>query len=105
MIQKLKTKKDVREEMEREISQYLTSGGAINEIQQGISGRENNSNLNQTIPFVEGEKQTRTPLTEEVKSLDERKNKKKSLASSPVYRPKKRIIYDDFGEPVREVWE
>jgi hypothetical protein len=105
MIQKLKTKKDVREEMEREISQYLTSGGAINEVQQGISGRENNSNLNQTIPFVEGEKQTRTPLTEEVKSLDERKNKKKSLASSPVYRPKKRIIYDDFGEPVREVWE
>ena len=105
MIQKLKTKKDVREEMEREISQYLTSGGAIEEIQQGISGRENNSNLNQTIPFVEGEKQTRTPLTEEVKSLDERKNKKKSLTSSPVYRPKKRIIYDDFGEPVREVWE
>ncbi len=105
MIQKLKTKKDVREEMEREISQYLTSGVAIDEIQQGISGRENNSNLNQTIPFVEGEKQTRTPLTEEVKSLDERKNKKKSLTSSPVYRPKKRIIYDDFGEPVREVWE
>ena len=53
----------------------------------------------------QGEKQTRTPLTEEVKSLDERKNKKKSLTSSPVYRPKKRIIYDDFGEPVREVWE
>ena len=105
MIQKLKTKKDVREEMEREISQYLTSGGAIDEIQQGISGRENNSNLNQTIPFVEGERQTRTPLTEEVKSLDERKNQKKSLTSSPVYRPKKRIIYDDFGEPVREVWE
>ena len=81
MIQKLKTKKDVREEMEREISQYLTSGGAIDEIQQGISGRENNSNLNQTIPVVEGEKQTRTPLNEEVRSLDERKNKKKTAAS------------------------
>jgi hypothetical protein len=105
MIQKLKTKKDVREEMEREISQYLTGGGAIDEIQQGISGRENNSNLNQTIPFVEGEKQARTPLTEEVRSLDERKNKKKTAASSPLYRPKKRIIYDDFGEPVREIWE
>jgi uncharacterized phage infection (PIP) family protein YhgE len=105
MIQKLKTKKDVREEMEREISQYLTGGGAIDEIQQGISGRENNSNLNQTIPFVEGEKQTRTPLNEEVRSLDERKNKKKTAASSPLCRPKKRIIYDDFGEPVREIWE
>ncbi len=49
MIQKLKTKKDVREEMEREISQYLTSGGAIDEIQQGISGRENNSNTNKDV--------------------------------------------------------
>jgi hypothetical protein len=104
MIQKLKTKKEVREEMEREISQYLTGGGAINEVQQGISGRENNSNLNQTIPFIEGEKQTRTPLTETVKALDDRKNKKKAI-SSAVHRPKKRIIYDDFGEPVREVWE
>ena len=81
MIQKLKTKKDVREEMEREISQYLTSGGAIDEIQQGISGRENNSNLTVTRTVVEGEKQTRTPLNEEVRSLDERKNKKKTAAS------------------------
>jgi hypothetical protein len=105
MIQKLKTKKEVREEMEREISQYLTGGGAIDEIQQGISGRENNSNLNQTTPFIEGEKKTRTPLTDEIKSLEERKNKKKITSSSQVHRPKKRIIYDDFGEPIREVWE
>ena len=105
MIQKLKTKKEVREEMEREISQYLNGGGAIDEIQQGISGRENNSNLNHTLPFIEGEKKTRTPLTDEVKSLDERKKKKKLISSQTTHRPKKRIIYDDFGEPIREVWE
>ncbi len=104
MIQKLKTKQEVREEMEREISQYLNGGGEINKVQQGMSGRENNSNLNQTIPFVEGEKQTRTPLTQTVKDLDERKSKKKTVTPA-VHKPRKKIIYDDFGEAIREIWE
>ena len=105
MIQKLKTKQEVREEMEREISRYLNSGGEINRVKQGVSGREDNSNLNQTIPFVEGEKQTRTPLTQTVKDLDERKHKKKTPPPAPVHRPRKKIIYDDFGEAIREIWE
>jgi len=104
MIQKLKTKQEVREEMEREISQYITGGGEINTVEQGLSGRENNSNLNQTIPFVEGEKQTRTPLTQTVKDLDERKNKKQAPTQT-AHKPRKKIIYDDFGEAIREVWE
>ncbi len=104
MIQKLKTKQEVRDEMEKEILDYLHSGGKIDQVLQGVSGREDNSNLNQTIPFNEGEKQTRTLLIETVKAIDERKQKKKP---APLLKPKpqKRIIYDDFGEPIREIWE
>jgi hypothetical protein len=40
-----------------------------------------------------------------VSALDSRKKKK--TPSKPIKaskRPKKKLIYDDFGEPVREVW-
>jgi hypothetical protein len=104
MIQKLKTKQDIRKEMEEEVNKYLNQGGTIQQVAQGISGREDNANLNQAIPLTQGEKQTRTLLNDTVKAIDERKQKKKP-APPESHTPKKRIIYDDFGEPIREIWE
>jgi hypothetical protein len=50
-------------------------------------------------------RQTRTYINDVISALDRRKNKKPLLNSSkPINRPKKKIIYDDFGEPIREVW-
>jgi len=104
MIQKLKTKREVRDEMEKEIQDYLKTGGKIDQINQGISGRDNNTNLNNSIPFAPSENQTRTLVNDTVKAIDERKQKKKT-PTIEKHTPKKRIIYDDFGEPIREVWE
>lgn len=104
MIQKLKTKREVRDEMEKEIQDYLKTGGKIDQINQGISGRDNNANLNHAITFTPSENQTRTLVNDSVRAIDERKQKKKS-SSTEKHIPKKRIIYDDFGEPIREVWE
>jgi hypothetical protein len=40
-----------------------------------------------------------------VSRLDSRKQKKTAAkAANPIKRPVKKIIYDDFGEPIREVW-
>jgi hypothetical protein len=40
-----------------------------------------------------------------VSALDNRKKPKKPEAAKKASkRPKKKIIYDDFGEPLREVW-
>jgi hypothetical protein len=40
-----------------------------------------------------------------VSALDSRKKKKAPPKPAKVSKsPKKKIIYDDFGEPVREVW-
>ena len=104
MIQKLKSKREARDEMNKEVQDYLNVGGTINQIDQGISGRDNNSNLNHAIPFTPSEHSTRTLVNDSVKAIDERKQKKKVLPTEK-HKPKKRIIYDDFGEPVREVWE
>lgn len=104
MIQKAKTKKTIRQELEGEINQFLKGGGEIKQIEKGISGKEIGANLNgKNITFDSNGQQTRTPLTDEIKALDERKNKKPEKA--PDKKPTKKIIYDDFGEPLREVWE
>lgn len=105
MVQRLKTKQDIRKQMEAEISEFIHRGGEIQEIEKGISGREDNANLNQAIPLTQGDKQTLTLLNDTVKAIDERKQKNKSLPTPEKHTPKKRIIYDDFGEPIREVWE
>lgn len=102
-MNRVKTKAEIRRELAQEVDDFLHGGGAIESVQQGVSGKELGANLNNRIP-LNHEKQTRTLLTEEVNALDARKQKSKP---EPVKksRPKKRIIYDDFGEPLREVWE
>lgn len=102
---KVKTKKEIRQELDDEVNRFLSKGGSIKDIEQGASGKEMGVNINHSIP-LNVEKQTRTPLTDEVNALDERKKSKhhnEKTASST--RPKKKIIYDDFGEPLREIWE
>ena len=104
MIKEVKTKKTLRRELEDEINQFLKSGGEIKHIDKGISGKEIGANLNgKNITFDSSGQQTRTPLTDEIKALDERKNKKPEKPSEK--KPTKKIIYDDFGEPLREIWE
>lgn len=105
MVVKLKSKQEIRAEMEREIQSYLQDGGEIKSVDQGVSGRESNSNLNQTIAFTPGEFKTRTLVNDTIKNIDERKQQKKPASNTIPHKPKKRIIYDDFGEPIREVWE
>ena len=102
---KIKTKKEIREELEKEVSRFLSLGGSIKDIEQGASGKDIGVNLNHSIPFTQQGKQTRTLLTDEVNALDERKKSKRQPLTNTSTTPKKKMIYDDFGEPLREVWE
>ena len=99
-----KSKQQIRAEIDQEMEQFLQQGGAINKVPRGLSGRQDNLNINQLAPFSGGEKTTRTLLTDTIKLIEERKHKKKEPAKKSQ-RPRKKIIYDDFGEPIREVWE
>ncbi|MGS2717250.1 hypothetical protein ACVBE9_03685 [Eionea flava] len=103
-MNKIKTKHQIRQELEEEVSAFLSKGGAIQDIERGASGKELGANLNNSIPLNQ-EKNTRTLLVNEIKALDERKNAKVAPTPKPPSRPKKKIIYDDFGEPLREIWE
>lgn len=101
---KLKTKKEVRQELEHDVQRFLLKGGKISDIEQGASGKEMGANINNSIP-LNTQKQTRTLLTEEIQALDKRKQSKNPSPPPSPKKPEKRIIYDDFGEPLREVWD
>ena len=100
-MNKRPTKREIRQQMNNEVDQYLDKGGEVREFQRGESGLVNGKLNDRSSGFEQG-KQKRTPLLDELKAVDERKKPASTPAKSS--RPKKKIIYDDFGEPVREVW-
>ncbi len=83
---------------------YLSKGGEVEEVDQGISGRENP--MQALLPVLFNEKTlTRTDARAELNKVDARKHPKKA---APVVRSKakKKIpVYDDFGEILRWVWD
>ncbi|HEY5717477.1 MAG TPA: hypothetical protein VIS52_03225 [Motiliproteus sp.] len=97
------TKAELRAELERHIDDYLAQGGAINEVPRGASGWA--TPLAATPDFAfERPKESRTPLPEVVASIEARKIKPTPVAKSRRRAPRKKAIYDDFGELVRWVW-
>jgi hypothetical protein len=101
-MNKRPTKREIRQQMNNEVDQYLTKGGEVREFQRGESGLVNGKIDDRSSGFEQG-KQQRTPLIDELKAVDDRK---KPANATPVKsnRPRKKIIYDDFGEAVREIW-
>ena len=105
-VKKPISKAQIRSEMNQQISAFLDKGGEVSEIAQGISGRENAQGVLKADTPAFGEPKTeRTYLPEVVAALDARKQKKEPPAKPKNRRPKKKIIYDDFGEPLRWEWE
>lgn len=100
----LQSKSQQRSQLEQEVQQYLEQGGEVTQVPKGSSGNMNNTNLFRSATTIDP-KAKRTPLTEVVKALDERKTKKSTPSEYKRRKPKKRLIVDDFGDPVRWVWD
>jgi hypothetical protein len=102
-MSKRPTKREIHQQMQQEISQFLNQGGEVHEFERGESGLVNGKLGNRTSGFAQG-KQQRTPLNQVLNTLDERKKTNTPATPKTPRKPYKKIIYDDFGEPVREVW-
>ena len=102
MIKPTKTRRQLHQEVEEQVRQYLDSGGQVNEVPRGLSGRMDPSGP--LVALFEGTSQEdRTPLPEVVAAIEARK--KPSLALKPKKpRPRKKVILDDFGQPLRWEW-
>tara|TARA_E500000075_G_C6841105_1_gene245159 strand:- start:244 stop:582 length:339 start_codon:yes stop_codon:yes gene_type:complete len=100
------SKKSIRKAIVAKTQDYLSSGGSIEKISLGESGRNTNEPRPRPV-FTMGEASgSKTCLIDVVATIDARKvktNKSKLLTRTKSGRHKK-LIYDDFGEPLREVW-
>ena len=105
-MNKRPTKRQLRDQLNQEVEDFLRLGGQVKEVARGETGLNNGRYVDNTLTF-DKPKEERTPLSDVLKTIDQRREAKKHPVSSrPVKRrPKKKIIYDDFGEPLCVVWE
>lgn len=102
MIKPTKTRRQLHQELEQQVQDFLNKGGHVNEVPRGLSGRlDTNGPL---ISIFDGNGQEdRTPLPEVVAAIEARK--KPQLAQKlKKPRPRKKVILDDFGQPLRWEW-
>ena len=95
------TKAELRAELERQIQDYLHTGGVVQAVPRGQSGQLDNRNLfgslGQNPP-----RQERTPVDKAGQALEARKHPHSNIKKSK--RPRKKLLTDDFGEPLRWIW-
>lgn len=102
------SKADIRDKLLQETESFLERGGAVNKIPTGLSGKDPGAPplfLNRRL-FVEP-KGTRTLIPEVVAAIEARrleKFRRKPQHRPRLPRPRRKIIYDDFGEPLRKIW-
>lgn len=100
------TKSEIRNEMAQQVRKFLSNGGQINQVAQGSSGLKDGKYCNNGLGF-EKPRQERTPVPEVVAAIEAQRRPKTSPAkntSTSPKRPRKKLIYDDFGDPLRWVW-
>ena len=102
MMKRVKSKAELRAELAQEMESYLSDGGAVENIPVGTSGNTANVNLFRVATNFEPKKE-RTLVTEVIKDLDSRK-KNKSVPIKKLRSPRKKLLTDDFGEPIRWIW-
>ncbi len=103
------SKADLRADLERETERFLSGGGNVESIPRGKSGKDASEPpvfLSKRL-FIEPRAE-RTLVPEVVAAIEERR--KALLKRTPkrkrsrLPQPRRKVIYDDFGEPLRQVW-
>ncbi len=103
------SKAEVRAELEAETERFLEQGGRVKDIPRGVSGKEPGTPL--ALPhrrlFIEP-REPRTEIPEVLAALDARRKLPRGRSNqrkrSRLPQPRRKVIYDDFGEPLRRVW-
>ena len=97
----------MRRHLERQTRSYLKDGGEIRAVPQGVSAVDEAVSAIHT-PIFTGKPQPRTPVNYVMDTLNRRREPHLKRTPKTVQRaktkPKKEIVYDVFGEPLRVVY-
>lgn len=100
----LNSKEQQRQRLRRELERYLSRGGRIRHVPNGATGHQPDlPHAARPQPFSGAPRVARTDLSEVVAAIDARKKKSTRPTRRPM--PRRKLIYDDFGEPLRWVWD
>lgn len=98
-----KTKREIRNELQNQMNDYLHTGGAVKTVPQGLSGREGAGAPLHSIFSGQGS-EDRTLVPDVVAAIEARRKSGTLNKSTRRPRPKKKVILDDFGQPLRWEW-
>jgi hypothetical protein len=99
------SKKSIRGDIQRKTEEFLSRGGEIKKHERGETGEPADKPRAKSVFVSNQPRQTRTYINDVVSAIDNRKKKPAKSAPKPAAkRRRKKVIYDDFGEPLREVW-
>jgi hypothetical protein len=100
-------KAKLREELAKATREFLSDGGEVNAVPTGMSSWEPGTRPPPSRPLFDSPRNERTPVHEVVASIEARRESIKTRAKPASPRTKRRrqkLIYDDFGEPLRHIW-
>ena len=96
----------MRAELLQETERFLDRGGEVENIPGGVSGKNpGDLRCSSTRLFIEPPA-PRTPILKSA-AIEARRGltmRRRPVAKSRLPQPRRKIIYDDFGEPLRRVW-
>jgi hypothetical protein len=99
------SKNSLRRELRKKTEEFLGKGGKIKKCQQGETGEPADQPRARSVFVSPSPIKNRTYVNDVVAKIDERKRKSPAKkVSVATKRPQKKVIYDDFGEPLREIW-
>ena len=99
------SKNKIRGDIQRKTEEFLSRGGEIKKHERGETGEPADKPRAKSVFVSNQPRQTRTYINDVVSAIDSRKKKPtKSTPKPTAKRQRKKVIYDDFGEPLREVW-
>ena len=89
---------------------FLEDGGQVENVPPGISGRDPDNNRYTTTSLFNEPRPSRTPVDNVIAAIEARRQALRQRSPTRRVRKRKdsgrqRVIYDDFGEPVRRVWD
>ena len=106
-MKKTPSKQEIRRRLESQTRSYLDRGGEIRAVPQGVSALDAVVSPSKTPIFTSKPKQ-RTPVNDVIETLRRRRESQLKRTPKTIRRrkpqPRKQIIYDDFGEPLRIVF-
>jgi hypothetical protein len=101
------SKAELRDALQEATSDFLHRGGKVTKVPTGTSAWEPGSRPPPSQPLFSQPPADRTPLNDVIAALDSRRaasRVRRKVRRTRKPEPRRRVIYDDFGEPLRRVW-